>query len=182
MKLMVCFACNDVLALRMEPRTCACGRTSGRYVDGLNAVIYGDADGHLALGFANSSFRRAIGEQREHGDLPCSGRFGGHPPGREFEAFILPADCPSMTYFENDAPVAPGTSEMAAVRDVGMYDNQTPSTSTSVASADDDGLRATAGGNLATASGPNAVCEALDHACVALQADAIDRQPPSVGG
>lgn len=110
MKLLCCCACRDVVALRLEWRTCACGLTSGRYVDNLNAVIYGEQGHFAALGIANNSLAGALQTQREVGDLPPVAHFGGHPPGRTFEAFILPTDCPSVTYHlsappaENDIP------------------------------------------------------------------------------
>ena len=101
MKLMVCHTCNDILALRPEWRSCACGQTSGRYVDDLDAVVWGEPGQFCAVGFRNGELARAIREQREHGDLPPSDRFGGFPPGRVFEAFLLPVDCPSVRYLFN---------------------------------------------------------------------------------
>ena len=57
MKLFYCKSCHDIRALTTTPRSCECGKVSGRYVDKVNAVIKGPA---VPLGFANSSFIRSV--------------------------------------------------------------------------------------------------------------------------
>lgn len=81
MKLLLCTACSDVFALRLNKlRSCACGKVKGQYVDQLNAEYEGEA---VVLGIANNSLVNAIVEQRERGD-----RTDGL--GRQFTAFIIP--------------------------------------------------------------------------------------------
>ena len=115
MQLFVCFYCQDVVALRGEPRSCICGRTTGRYMDDLRAIIRGDPGMFAGLGFANRSFMAALVAQRDHGDLPGSKQFGGYPPGRLFEAFVLPNKCPSVTY-ERLADEGQAKAAVAAAR------------------------------------------------------------------
>lgn len=98
MKLLVCFLCHDVVALRHETRSCTCGRTSGQYVDEVRAVIRGTLGNFAGLGFGNSSLSSALRAQLDQGDLPPAHSFGGQAPGRSFDAFVLPANCPSVTY------------------------------------------------------------------------------------
>ena len=80
MKLLLCLHCHDVFKLDITPRTCKCGRASGRYLDDFHAVYHGG----IPLGFENWSLVEAIRNQ------PQSGM------GRRFEAFVIPKDCPTM--------------------------------------------------------------------------------------
>ena len=82
MKLIFCPSCRDVLALRMHFRSCECGKSGGRYVDNLNAIIKGDA---IPIGFHNMSFGTAVGLQ------PLQGW------GRNFVAFVIPKICPTVS-------------------------------------------------------------------------------------
>lgn len=44
MKILHCLSCRDMVALRLDYRTCACGKSSGQYAhDGLHAVYEGPA-------------------------------------------------------------------------------------------------------------------------------------------
>ena len=82
MKLLYCNNCRDIVKLYRTTRTCHCGATGGHYkVDGLNAVYYGPA---IPLGFANSSFRKALRSQPEFGK------------GTDYKAFVIPKVCPTM--------------------------------------------------------------------------------------
>lgn len=80
MKLLMCPDCGDVFNLKHAVKTCGCGKTRGHYTDDLNAVY----DGGVPLGFANSSFLKAVLQQ------PDEGR------GKEFTAFVIPHVCPTF--------------------------------------------------------------------------------------
>ena len=82
MKLLFCKHCEDIVKLSYATRYCQCGATGGHCkVDGLNAVYYGPA---IPLGFANSSFRKALRSQPEFGK------------GTDYKAFVIPKVCPTM--------------------------------------------------------------------------------------
>jgi hypothetical protein len=82
MKLLVCLECQDVFNLRYETKACSCGKSSGKYFeDGLHAEYQGPC---LPLGFANSSFIKALKEQPQR------------DWGKEFTAFVIQKECPTM--------------------------------------------------------------------------------------
>jgi hypothetical protein len=91
-KLLVCRSCTDVFSLRHKERTCSCGLCGGRYVDDLEAEVWGPDDGFWVLGFENSSLSRAIRDQITLGDRVevMGGVYGDQVKGREFNAFIIP--------------------------------------------------------------------------------------------
>lgn len=96
MKLLFCTECRDVLALRRERRTCACGRSAGRYVDRLNAEISGPS---LALAFLNQEFFGVLDEQLILGDLDEKLAFPpytGETKGREFTGIVIPETAPTV--------------------------------------------------------------------------------------
>ena len=80
MKLLYCLECGDLFNLTEETKSCKCEAASGRYTDDLNATY----SGGVPIGFANSSFVRALREQPESG------------MGKNFEAFVIPKSCPTM--------------------------------------------------------------------------------------
>lgn len=59
MKLLHCVACNDVLALRPEARICACGESSGRYMDEVQAEYHGPS---RILGLLNNEITQSLRE------------------------------------------------------------------------------------------------------------------------
>lgn len=69
MKLFFCPECYSVKSLQKTARDCECGQSGGKYLDDLNAEIWGKA---VALGFKNSSFIAAL-----------------KTPGSEFVAFTI---------------------------------------------------------------------------------------------
>lgn len=84
MKLLMCIKCSDIFNLTMEEKKCKCGKSSGRYIDELNAIIAGSS---IAIGFANNSFidayrRQVIENQVADKDTCCK--------GQEFTAFFIP--------------------------------------------------------------------------------------------
>jgi hypothetical protein len=99
MKLIFCEKCHDLVKLKKKmDRTCECGESGGKYVDDLNAEIWGPC---YKIGFANHSFTAAIIAQRLSGDstekmVRVYGRQGYVTKGRKFEAFIIPESAETM--------------------------------------------------------------------------------------
>jgi len=91
MKLLVCRKCNDIFNLSRKDKKCSCGETGGKYVDELNAEIFGDCQ---PIGIANGSFRQAYQIQKYEDSLPkkkdecCK--------GVEFTAFFIPKSATSV--------------------------------------------------------------------------------------
>lgn len=86
MKLLLCIKCSDIFSLTMDERTCKCGKSSGKYVDQLNAEIKGDC---MPLGFANQSFLDAL--RRQHiENKHYDGNKDTCCKGQEFTAFVIP--------------------------------------------------------------------------------------------
>lgn len=81
MKLIFCPECQDVRKLLDKLTTCSCGKSSGEYLDNLNAYIFGDA---IPLGFANRTFVRALRNRP------------GDGMGAEFVAFVIPEQCDTI--------------------------------------------------------------------------------------
>jgi len=98
MKLLCCVKCNDVFSLWYDYRECKGGHGGGQYIDSLNAKIWGDEKEVFVLGFANSSFESALGQQYREGDstemMPYAGKMT--PKGRDFTAFIIPEAADSI--------------------------------------------------------------------------------------
>lgn len=57
MKLLFCPACWDIFKLDYDPRQCKCGKTTGHYVDNVNAVTNGQG---ISLAIGNSSLADAV--------------------------------------------------------------------------------------------------------------------------
>lgn len=75
MKLIMCQECHDVVALvSIIQRQCLCGKSTGQYVDDINANVSGPCD---VLGFNNRSLANALVNPRQDYGTP-------------FEAFIIP--------------------------------------------------------------------------------------------
>jgi hypothetical protein len=98
MKLFLCSKCSEIFNLSHEYRECKGGHGGGKYVDSLNAKVWGPSDTIFVLGFTNGSLIDAIGNQKEHGDLPATMLYGGDivSPGRRFDAFIIPDSASSV--------------------------------------------------------------------------------------
>jgi hypothetical protein len=82
-KLVLCVKCWDVFKLaRVKWRFCGCKLSYGKYrEDGINAEYGGPC---APLGMANGSLAHAVMHQPDDG------------LGREFEAFVIPKECPTM--------------------------------------------------------------------------------------
>lgn len=82
MKLFFCPACEDVQKLWVgADRTCACGASGGRYLDGVAAEVWGQA---IPLGFANATLAAALRLRPDEG------------MGSRFVAFVIPRVCPTV--------------------------------------------------------------------------------------
>lgn len=83
MKLIFCKECTDVVRLTTaDVKSCDCGKSKGQYEeDGLHAWYSGPC---MPLGFANSTFLRALQNQPETGW------------GETFDAFVIEKDCPTF--------------------------------------------------------------------------------------
>lgn len=81
MKLLLCKNCTDIFSLEQVKKTCTCGKTSGVYIDNVNAVCSGN---YVAIGFSNRTLLNAINNQPDFGD------------GYEFTAFVIPKNCKSI--------------------------------------------------------------------------------------
>lgn len=92
MKLLFCIDCNTIFNLSRTYTECKCGKGGGHYVNSLDAKVFGDPKKVFVLGFANSSFERAIVSQAISGDstemMPYAGKMT--PKGRDFTAFVIP--------------------------------------------------------------------------------------------
>ena len=82
MKLIFCLDCGDVKALNYEITLCKCQNSGGQYLDKNDVEIWGNV---VPIGIDHRSFRKAIANQ------PLKGM------GREFLAFVIPMNCPSVT-------------------------------------------------------------------------------------
>ncbi len=82
MKLIVCLECQDVRKITtFGPTICWCGKSRADLeLDGLHATIQGPCK---PLGFANSSFARAVTHQQERAS--CM-----------FTAFVIPKVCETV--------------------------------------------------------------------------------------
>ena len=100
MKLILCEKCSDIVALKMNTiRSCACGESGGRYLDNLNAEMWGPC---FKIGFANSSLANALRAQKFEGDSKETMIYGYErvTKGRDFKAFIIPESAETMKRVE----------------------------------------------------------------------------------
>ncbi len=82
MKLIFCLECQDVFKPATRLMTyCKCTKCSGQHIDENNLEYSGPG---IPVGFANSTFARAIRNRPESGD------------GAGFTAFIFPEQCDSI--------------------------------------------------------------------------------------
>lgn len=96
MKLLLCRECWDVVRMRPEPRSCACGASSGRYIDNENVE---QTRGSVSIALHNHDLRDAL-EALEHSP-------GAWHPLMIFRAYINPHCEPDVRY----ADPAPASAE-----------------------------------------------------------------------
>jgi len=87
MKLLMCLYCGDIFNLTHELKICHCGKSSGQYIDDLNAKIQGNCK---AIGFSNTSFRKAYYLQKIEDEAQAKINKQICCEGQNFEAFFIP--------------------------------------------------------------------------------------------
>lgn len=97
MKLMLCRACGDVVALRPEPRTCACGAARGHYL--ADGATVEQTAGTLSIALHNHDLRAALGAYDQRDDA-------WHPLF-VIRAYLNPTSEPDVRFV---APAAPPVS------------------------------------------------------------------------
>jgi hypothetical protein len=105
MKLLCCVRCNELFSLSHTYKQCLGGHCGGQYVGNVDARMWGNRREVFGIGFANSSFSDALSMQLNNGDLPKTMRYAGGvvSPGRDFKAFVMPDDTPSIKWVESKA-------------------------------------------------------------------------------
>ena len=88
MKLLLCLDCGDVVALRTELRTCACGAVQGRYLEDRATVE--QTEGSISIALHNGDLKAAI---EAFGRTPDAWR-----PAFCFRAFLNPRCEPDVRY------------------------------------------------------------------------------------
>lgn len=84
MKLIYCKSCHDIRKLHITEVTyCLCRKSSGVYLDSINAIISGDQV--VLLGIANTSLINALDMTRDEDLL-----------GQKFNAFVIPENVPAI--------------------------------------------------------------------------------------
>ncbi len=84
MKLVQCSVCGDLFNLTGIEKQCSCGKSSGLYINGIDAWVRGPV---LVLGISNPSYDKA---RERHNKQPNMER------GWRFEAFIIPKNAPTV--------------------------------------------------------------------------------------
>lgn len=100
MKLILCEMCSDIVALKIGTgRSCSCGQSGGRYINNLDAEVWGPC---FKIGFANASFIEALRAQKFEGDSKETMIYGYErvTKGRDFQAFIIPESAETMKRVE----------------------------------------------------------------------------------
>lgn len=105
MKILACLKCNQLFSLGIEYQECKGNHGGGKYIDNLNAEVWGDRKEIQILGFSNSSFIDALRSQINHGDqagmMPYAGSYVHK--GRDFTAFIIPESAPTVKWLIDKA-------------------------------------------------------------------------------
>jgi len=103
MKILLCVKCNQIFNLSQDYVECKAGYCGGQYIDNFNARIWGDPTETFLLGFANNSLVSALRDQINLGDQTQKFIYCGQSTtkGREFTAFVIPADAPSVIRYNN---------------------------------------------------------------------------------
>lgn len=58
MKFMICRECGDIVLMRLQERTCLCGKSSGRYLEDRSTVQ--QSEGTLSLALDNRGLQDAV--------------------------------------------------------------------------------------------------------------------------
>jgi hypothetical protein len=103
MKLLCCVKCNQIFNLNRDYQECKGNHGGGKYVDNLNAKVWGNNQTIFVLGFANPSFTQALRDQIQFGDSSEMFAYVGGltPKGREFTAFVIPDSANSIIWVDD---------------------------------------------------------------------------------
>ena len=86
MKLIYCLSCDSSVRLvGEESRQCECGDVHGIYKDDLNAIFVAHSENYVLLGYANSTFVKAVKDYKKNGSPDGW--------GLNFSAFVIPEPC-----------------------------------------------------------------------------------------
>lgn len=98
MKIFFCTRCHELFNLGYEYKECSGKHGGGKYVDNLNAEVWGDREIVHLLGFANSTLADALRLQIKDGDQEGMMPYGQGfvRKGRDFTAFIIPESAPTV--------------------------------------------------------------------------------------
>ena len=104
MKLLLCLSCGDVVQMRPEPRACACGKSSGRYLDDRATVE--QTEGSISIALHNHDLRAAL-------DAYAGSPDAWHPL-MVLRAYVNPRSEPDVRFVPAEGgdagePVAPET-------------------------------------------------------------------------
>jgi hypothetical protein len=93
MKLLMCLECGDIFNLDKINKICSCGKTSGKYINDLDAEIKGKCK---AIGFSNKTFVKAFQLQKIEDDAQAKINKPVCCNGQEFTAFFIPESATSI--------------------------------------------------------------------------------------
>ncbi len=62
MKLIYCISCGDIFSLDLHTKTCKCGKSFGKYINNIYAVVNGEG---ISLAISNSSLRNTVGSLQQ---------------------------------------------------------------------------------------------------------------------
>lgn len=99
MKLLLCLSCGDVVKMHPTPRSCACGASSGRYLDDLSTVE--QTEGSVSIALHNHDLRAALDAYGESPDA-------WHPL-MVFRAYVNPRSEPDVRFLPAAPPGEPAT-------------------------------------------------------------------------
>jgi hypothetical protein len=91
MKLLLCLECGDVVRMRPEPRSCVCGKSSGRYVD--NSLVE-QSSGSVSIALHNQDLADALAALEQSPEA-------WHPL-MVLRAYINPRSEPDVRYLARD--------------------------------------------------------------------------------
>jgi len=84
MKLLICKECTDVFGLTFTDKRCECGKTTGKYINNINATYSGPG---IPIGFNNNTLIKSVQEFEKSGK------------GIDFTAFVIGKE--SKTFIKN---------------------------------------------------------------------------------
>ena len=93
MKILMCLEWGDIFNLNYNNKNCSCGKTSGKYINELDAEIKGKCK---AIGFSNGTFIKAYQIQKIEDDAQAKINKPVCCDGQNFGAFFIPESATSI--------------------------------------------------------------------------------------